>query len=506
MSKRAVETALGCLFVGMWMVPQVASAGRYDPYAVVPRGPIVLDMAKVVASPRLPAPQRQPDLSALPMAAEPAAKGPRSKLPDGWVQLGEVVQREEVALGIAEVSPDPDPAWEDIEGNQYPRKHTLYMNFNGEKLYNGSDNSAENISSLAGAGTYPGFTGSESTALAIIQAVQADMATLGVVVQYEKRPHKTLPYTMAMVSGSWEDTNIEDPAGGVAPGTDCEARGQRHVVYVFDKAASTVGQEAAHAWGLDHTIGSDRIMSYQGGTNKHFGDNCQPLCEEGCQGPGSIGCRAIHEKYCGVGSETQNDLAELGFIFGTNEPDSEPPEVDIVEPAADVMVEAGADVAIQGFVHDNYGGVGWRLVISKDGEVVSDEVDYDKVLGWTFTNLPKGVYEVMLEAEDHFGHIVSDTVTLYVGVEAPADSESEGTGGTGGGSEEGGSEASGDVPTSDGIQPTTTTMGSETDPGASGDEGGSAGGCRISPHAGGVAGLLAPLLGLGLAWRARRRR
>jgi len=375
------------------------------------------------------------------------------------------------------------------------------MNFNGEKLYNGSDNSAENLSSLAGAGTYPGFTGSETTALAIIQAVQADMAALGVVVVYEKRPHKTLPYTMAMVSGSWQDTNIDEPAGGVAPGTDCEARGQRHVVYVFDKSASTVGQEAAHAWGLDHTNGADRIMSYTPGTNKHFGDNCQPLCEEGCQGPGSIGCRAVHEKYCGVDSEAQNDLAELGFIFGTNEPDTEPPEVDIVEPVADVVVEAGATVKVLGSVHDNYGGVGWRLEVVKDGETIFDEVDYEKGLGWNLTNLPKGVYEVMLEAEDHFGHIVSDEVTLYVGVEAPADSDAGGTGGS-----EEGSEASGDVPTTDGIQPSTTTMTSETDPGGEGEGGSSDGGCRISPHAGGPAGLLAPLLGLGLAWRARRRR
>ena len=502
MSKRAVQTALGCLFAGAWLVPAVAGAEGYDPYAVVPKGPTVFDMAAVVEAPRLPETQRQPDLQALratPEAAKPALQGSRKTLPDGWVQLGEVVQREEVALGIAAVSPEPSPAWEDLEGNQYPRKHTLFMNFNGEKLYNGSDNSAENMSSLAGAGTYPAFNGVESTALAIIQAVQADMETLGVVVAYQKRPSKTLPYTMAMIGGSWEDTNISDPAGGVAPGTDCEARGQRHVVYVFDKAASTVGQEAAHAWGLDHTTGPDRIMSYTPGTNKHFGDNCQPLCEEGCQGPGSIGCRAIHEKYCGEGSETQNDLAELAFIFGTNEPDSEPPEVDIVDPAEDVVAEAGTTVNIAGFVHDNYGGVGWRLVVTRDGKTIIDEVDYDKKLAWGLKGLPTGVYVVTLEAEDHFGHVVQDTVTLYIGVEKPAETDSaEGSG-------EGGSEGSGDVPTT-GFEPDTTMTGTGTgtgtDPGGDADDGG----CRISAHAGGPAGLLAPLLGLGLAWRARRRR
>lgn len=303
MSKRAVVTALGCLFA-----PGVAMAEGYDPYAVLPRGPIQIDVEQAIAAAR-PEPQAQPDLKALratPEAPKPAHSGPRGTLPEGWVQLGEVVQREEVAMGLAEVSPEPSAAWEDLEGNQYPRKHTLYMNFNGEKLYNGSDNSAENRSSLAGAEKYPPFNGVESSALAIIQAVQEDMSSLGVQVVYEKRPNKTLPYTMAMVSGDWTDTNLDEPAGGVAPGTDCEARGQRHVVYVFDKQSSTVGQEAAHAWGLDHTIGADRIMSYTPGLNKHFGDNCQPLCEEGCQGPGSIGCRMVHEKYCGEGSEAQN--------------------------------------------------------------------------------------------------------------------------------------------------------------------------------------------------------
>lgn len=508
MSQRSVDAAWMSLFavvcVAPCMAPGVAMAAGYDPYAVVPRGPIEVDMAAAVADRALHVapPQAQPDLKQLgtgQVASEPRAPG---QLPAGWVQLGEVVQREEVAFGLKEVDPEPTAAWEDIEGNQYPRKHTLFLNFNGGLMYGGEDNSAESKSTLARAGEkYPPYGKGEVGALAIIQRVQEDMSALGVRIVYEKRPSKMVPYTMVMIGGQWQDTNIDMAAGGVAPGTDCEARGQRHVVYVFDNEASTVGQEAAHAWGLDHTMGGDRIMSYQFGNNKHFGDNCQALCEAACQGPGTIGCRLVHEKYCGVGSEQQNDLAELHYIFGTNEPDTKPPEVKITAPEDGLEVEKGASLTIQGELHDDYGGLGWKLTVKQDGMVVFDEVDYDKIRSWHFSKMPAGAYEVTLTAEDHAAHVVSDTIRITVGVPAPtteSDSQTdesaesgvptEGGGGSeGGGSEGGGSEASGE--------------GSDT---AGADEGG----CRISrgSGSGGSLGLLVPLVGLGLGLRARRRR
>ncbi|HEY0138486.1 MAG TPA: Ig-like domain-containing protein, partial [Nannocystis sp.] len=406
---------------------------------------------------------------------------------------------------------EPSAAWEDIEGNQYPRKHTLYLNFNGGVLYGGEDNSAEDKSALARAGQpYPGWNKAESTALAVIQRVKEDMATLGVRVAYDKRPNKTVPYTMAMVSGDWTDVNIDSPAGGVAPGTDCEARGQRHVVYVFDNQASTVGQEAAHSWGLDHTLGGDRIMSYQFGTNKHFGDNCQALCEEACQGKGSIGCRLIHEKYCGVDSEQQNDLAELSFIFGGNEPDTEPPTVKITNPPDGTVLAVGESTQLVGEVHDNYGGVGWKLTIVVDGEVKLDQVDYDRALSWSLQKLPAGVYEITLEAEDHADHIVRDTITITVGNPAPPDTDTDGTG-TGSDSNSGSD--SGDTPTTSDTDDSAGTGGGETDAGSDASGEGSdtsseddGGGCRISSGSQGPLGLLVPVLGLGLAWRGRRRR
>jgi hypothetical protein len=493
MSERTVEAAwMSLIAFACLLVPGQSRASGYDPHAVVPRGPIVVDMERTLAVPRVPAPQERPNLELLGQGPPTTAKKPPGKLPPGWVQLGEVVQREEIVKGLKQIDPEPSAAWEDIEGNQYPRKHTLYLNFNGGILYGGEDNSAEDKSALARAGEpYPKWKKAESTALAVVQRVKEDMAMLGVRVVYERRPNKTVPYTMAMVSGDWTDVNLDEPAGGVAPGTDCEARGQRHVVYVFDSQASTVGQEAAHAWGLDHTLGSDRIMSYQPGINKRFGNNCQTLCENACQGPGSIGCRLVHEKYCGVDSEQQNDLAELGYIFGGNEPDTEPPEVKITNPPNGTVLEVGSSAQIVGDVHDNYGGVGWKLTIVVDGELKFDEVDYDRALSWNLQKLPAGVYEVTLEAEDHADHIVRDTITFTVGTSAPS--------GTGSDSD------SGETPTT---SDTDDTAGTGSDASGEGSDTSSAdddGGCRISSGSRGPLGLLVPVLGLGLAWRARRR-
>ena len=497
MSERAVEARwMSLVAVACLLVPEAAHATGYDPYATVARGPIEVDMSEAVRSPgsRVAKPPEQPDFSKLGQQVAAAPQQQRGELPPGWVQLGEVVQREEVALGLKQVDAEPSAAWEDIEGNQYPRKHTLFLNFNGGVLQNGADNSAENQSMLALAGkNYPVYGKAESSALATIQRVQQDMSAIGVRVAYAKRPSKTVPYTMAMIGGNWTDANLDEPAGGVAPGTDCEARGQRHVVYVFDDSASTIGQEAAHSWGLDHTMGSDRIMSYQGGLDKHFGDNCQDLCEEACQGPGSIGCRLVHEKYCGVGSEQQNDLAELTYIFGNNEPDTVPPEVALTEPADGTKLEVGASISVVGEVHDDFGGVGWKLIVKRDGKVVFDEVDYDRKSKWFFSKMPEGVYEVTLEAEDHADHVVTDTVTLTVGSpSAGTAGDSEGTPTT--------SESDGDEP--DG---SSGAEGSSSGDGTDGADDG--GGCRISStDPAGPLGLLAPVLGLGLAWRARRRR
>jgi MYXO-CTERM domain-containing protein len=310
-------------------------------------------------------------------------------------------------------------------------------------LYSGSDNSAESRSSLAQQGNYPAFDGGETKAIAAAQETAVDVEALGIEVVYAERPPKILPYTMVMIGGDWMDTNLEDAAAGVAPGTDCGALGLRHVVYTFASGgwsataiANVNSQEAGHAWGLDHSLNCNSVMSYCGGGDLVYSNECDGLCEASCQG--AAGCRLFHEDFCGVGNDEQNEIAELTYIFGGNEPDMEAPFVDIVSPEDGLVVEEGGDVDLRVVVDDDYGGYGWRFEISHEGEVVYDQVDYDREVddqyraALNLVNLEPGTYQILVEIADHFEHTATDVVTFTVeGEVAPPEGGTDETAGSG---------------------------------------------------------------------------
>jgi MYXO-CTERM domain-containing protein len=218
-----------------------------------------------------------------------------------------------------------------------------------------------------------------------------------------------------------------------------------------------------------------------------------------------------------VGNDQQNEVAELSWIFGGNEPDLEPPTVEIVEPEDGLVLEQGSDARLRALVDDNYGGYGWRFIIEHDGEVVYDQVDYAKDVddqyrpALNFTKLEPGTYVFTVEAEDHADHLTSDSVTVVVEDDAASgDSES------GGGSEgTGTSGASGDADTSTGVGASTGAVDDATngedgsgssDSGAGADGGGvDPGGCACRAQGGAQPRAPAALLLLGLAGAIRRR-
>jgi hypothetical protein len=444
-----------------------------------------------------------------------AARAPTAPAPTPEELRASVVEPEPIAAGEL-ADPAVMHAVEDIPGNEYPRKHTLYLNFTGGMLYTGADNSAESRSSLAKQGEYPVFTGGEAKAIAAAQETANDVAQLGIEVVYLERPPKVLPYTMVMVGGDWTDTNLEDPAGGVAPGTDCGALGQRHIVYTFASggwsatAISNVNsQEAGHAWGMDHSLNCNSVMSYCGGGDLVFSSTCDGLCEAACQG--AAGCRLFHEDFCGVGADEQNEVEELTYIFGGNEPDLEPPFVDIVSPTDGLVVEEGGDVDLRVVVDDDYGGYGWRFVISHEGEVVYDMPDYDREVDEEYraalnlVGLEPGTYEIMVEVVDHFDHSTTDMVTFTVeGVVAPPGDTDDG----GASSDEAGPTTGGgpfdDEGSGSGFGTGTGGSGPMADGGTAVDD--DAKGCACTSRGrGGAEGLLLPLGLLALSWRRSRR-
>lgn len=457
------------LVVALSLVPSAAAAAPGEhPYLSPRKGIWTVDLSAearathdYVSAPvdRRDFKQTLADVEAGRVPADPDGKQRRTGVPDGFVQRGSQVVPQAIDDGTLVVEPETIFAVTDIPGNEYPRKHTLYLNFTGGELKSGSDNSAESISSLALNGNYPVFGQGETKAVSVAQAVASDYAAFGVTIVYEQRPDKIAPYTMEMVGGDWTDVNLDSPAGGVAPGADCGALGQRHVVYTFESGsavqmANTASQESGHAYGLDHSLNCGSVMSYCGGGDGQFFDQCDTLCEAACQGPGSIGCNPTHQMFCPEGQ--QNEAAELAMIFGGNEPDMEPPTAEIQSPADGTELDAGADVQFRAVVSDNYGGYGWKFLFKKDGEVIFDQVDYERDVDDMYrpavnlTKLDPGVYELAIEVHDQFGGVAMDSVTVAVGG-AVADTGSGGVDGTGdGGSDAAASEGDGTAAGSDG--------------------------------------------------------
>ena len=498
----------------------------YHPHAQPPVGPKTLDMA--VARPRVPRTAAQAGLrfDALdsvmregPLAVPTARVGASTALPPEWTQVGDGVVPTPVADGW-QVDPVPLGAFEDIPGNKYPRKHTLYLNFVGANLVpTSNDISAEDRSALAGDAPFPAFTGGETAAVAIAQAVTADLDPYGVRVVYLERPDPMVPYTMEMMGGDWTDTSLDSPAGGVAPTADCEALNQRHVVFTFTEGvgstarlANVASQEAGHAWGLDHTLNCSSVMSYCGSGDQSFSTACDPLCEAQCQGANTIGCRFQHEKFCGEGSNAQNEQAELLFLFGDATPDLQPPSITIDSPQDGVALPRFSDVDFRAVLDDDYGGVGWRNIVVKDGETFLDEIDYAKQnldedgrIAINLTNLELGHYEITVVAADHADHVTQVSVEFDV-VDEPA--ETTDTAAEGSTGDDSASGSSGDESGGTGGEGSTGAIdpdggsASDTDAAGADDVSGGGSGCAV---VGSGRGGLGALLLLALVGGRRRR-
>lgn len=456
------------------LVPAAAGAAeRYvqNPYAAKATGAVRIDVAAgTVNGRRVPMVEAQPrggvrfaDLDAHRGTARPAAPidALAATLPEGLAQIDDMIVPQEVldgAMMVGDLSlvdgprgvgapadscafPDEVPPGiyegDARRGGEVPRRGTIFLNFTGGVLESGSENSAENLSTIARSGhPYPAFSGGEPKAVAVAQAVAQDFARWGIRVVYDPRPRKLLPYTMAMVGGNYSDTT-SGPAGGVAP-IDCEDFGQRNVCYSFTNEepatsqANVVSQEVAHTYGLEHTYGPDRIMSYEGGGDKIFGSNCQQTFA--VQGQGN-GCQGVNKCHCGIG-DLQDDSLTISMIYAPFDvPDVTPPEVTLTAPADGSVYQVGDEIVVDFEVGDDFGGYGWKLVIEDEaGEVLVDQADYDRALTFDIVGLPAGVYTFTGEIEDHADHITTHSITVII----EGDAATTGGADTSGGSASGG--------------------------------------------------------------------
>jgi len=404
--------------------------------------------------------------------------------PSTWDMSREELQA--IGLGQDRGAPVPMPAPAAKKAELEPKalkQGVVFVSFDAVDIQQGFDDSRNNISGIFGQ-QFAAFGGDQSARAAVMEAVRNDWEPYNVLI-VDNRPAAG-DYTMNVTS----PTNpIGGSVLGIAP-LDCDdMMTHNNITFAFHGAndgfpasvvATTIGQEVAHSFGLEHVDEPGDIMNpFNAGGDPSFRDQCIQIVQGGQ-------CAAQHIEHCGSAT-SQNSHQELLTLFGTSVPDTQAPLVEITSPADGDMFEVGAEFRIEVGVSDDMAVGSVQLF---DGDTAL-QTDSSEPYGWDVVDIPEGVYEFTVRASDPTGNeTVSDSVTVYVGVEAPDDDDGDGDGDGDGTDGDGGGDGDG---TGDG------TGGVDQD--GDGDEGC---GCREAPGQGHAFGLglvvLAQLAGV------RRRR
>ncbi len=304
----------------------------------------------------------------------------------------------------------------------------VFVNFEAITLQQGFDDSHNDVSEIIG-GDFVAYGGDASARAAVMEAVRIDWAPYNVLI-VDTRPAGG-DYTMNVTSPT-------NPFGGgvlgIAP-LDCfNQMSKNNITFAFHGAndgfpapvqATTIGQEVAHSFGLEHVDEPGDIMNpYNSGGDPAFLDECLPVVMGGV-------CGSQHEPNCGS-QFSQNSHQDLLDLFGPSEPDTQAPTVQIIAPGDGAMYPVGAEFEITVMAADD-NAVEFVDLYRGDAKLQSDAV---APYGWNVTDIPEGTYQFSVQATDLAGNVAtSNVVTVYVGVEMPSDD----SGSADGGSADGGS-------------------------------------------------------------------
>ncbi|MCX4241462.1 Ig-like domain-containing protein [Paraliomyxa miuraensis] len=366
--------------------------------------------------------------SASAWAAEPVLAHAR---PETW----DMTRQELQAIGLGQSRGDPRPV-----PPEYPRRNlgadddgshgpgdpdpwVIFVNFDGETLTSGMDSAQQNITQIFElAGPFEAYGGDATQRDAVLQAVMADWAAYNMVV-VDQRPAEG-EYVMNM-------TGPTNPFGGgvlgIAP-VDCSnLQTHSNVTFAFHSAndgfsaaiqATTIGQEVAHSFGLEHVDEPNDIMNpYNAGGDPTFIDECIPIVG------GSV-CPQQHLQHCPDGTG-QNAHQELLTLFGPAIVDTDPPVVLITAPLDGQEFEAGSDFSVVVNVTDDSPIT--QVELLHDGVPVM--LDTMEPWGFAITNVPAGTHVLQASAVDENGNEgVSAQVTLEVIEIGGTEGETDGAG------------------------------------------------------------------------------
>jgi hypothetical protein len=328
----------------------------------------------------------------------------------------------------------------------------IFVNFDAITTVMGAEDSKTDSSSIFGQ-AFEAYGDDETAKAAVMEAVRIDWEPYDVLVT-DVRPESG-DYTMNVTSPT-------NPLGGgvlgIAP-LDCfDMMTHNNVTFAFHGAndgfpatvqATTIGQEVAHSFGLEHVDDPLDIMNpVNAGGDPSFKDECLPTVQGGM-------CGAMHEPHCGTMVD-QNSHQELLAIFGTSAPDTVAPTVHIKTPANGAEFGVGADFVIEAIAQDD------RTLVEVELYVDIDRQGEEAILAktaepytWDVEDIDEGFYEFKVLATDKGGNVTeSDVVTVVIGdPEIPAedddgeDEDEDGSSGDAGQDEDGGGKGCGCGPT-----------------------------------------------------------
>lgn len=385
------------------------------------------------------------------LTAPPTASAaePEPSRPDTWDMS--IDELRAIGLGQDRGQPVPVPAdaprrRAEDEPPLQASQGRIFVNFDGANLTSGSDDSRNNVTQIGQlVGSFAAY-GNGPKREAVMQAVRNDWAPFDVVIT-DTRPGSG-DYTMNM-------TGPTNPFGGgvlgIAP-VDCgDSQTHNNITYAFHSEgdqfsaavqATTIGQEVAHSYGLEHVDEPGDIMNpFNAGGDASFRDQCIPIVQ-------NLYCPAQHQAECGTQSQ-QNSYAELMTLFGPSTPDAAPPTVSITYPADGDTFDTGASFTITVAASDDQ-AIESVILFSNDQE---QGTDGSEPYGWEVADIQDGVYELSVLAVDVAGNeTASSTVTIAVGTDVPpppttgdgGDGGNSGGDGSGDGGSAGGSDGGGD--------------------------------------------------------------
>jgi hypothetical protein len=294
---------------------------------------------------------------------------------------------------------------------------TLFLNVDGPTIQKGAGSDApQNLSFLCG-GVFPPFDHSlygadrNQVTAELAAGVQALFADFNVEV-VTARPSNP-PYDMVVVGGTSALCGYAEGLGGLGP-VDCDdalhsdiAFAFSHTVKGLDMLAVVIAHEAAHAYGLLHTLEPCDVMSNFICTtgSKTFMDREMAVAPD-------------HLGKCGASA--MNSWQTLNAVLGPHQNPGEdrvPPIVRFEAPKTGQGVASSFEVRVD--ATDNVGVT--RVELLLDGTMVGERgtPPYTFVLA----AVAEGSHTLTAAAYDAAGNRGSDTVSVMVGtpVEPPAD-------------------------------------------------------------------------------------